>query len=104
MLQSIDNDYGVIDSQIILLPVNLPNHWILSMVDFRHSKIFHFNSFKGYAVSIRKATNYIRRVLHSIIKKYGQKVRRTFREVNSLVENVVICQKQKNRVDCGVYV
>ena len=54
--------------------------------------------------SIRKVTNYIKRVLHSIIKKYGHKVRRTFREVNSLVENVVICQKQRNSIDCGVYV
>ena len=88
----------IFEFDLILVPIHLPKHWCLAVVDFRCPGVFYYDSLGSHNMS---ALNLILEYLQVEHKKK----RKTELDIKKFAMEIVEdCPKQDNSWDCGVFV
>ena len=91
-------DVDIFDFDLILVPIHLPKHWCLAVVDFRSPGVFYYDSLGGHNMP---ALNLILEYLQIEHKKKRKTELNIKKFAMEIVED---CPKQDNSWDCGVFV
>ena len=83
---------------MILVPIHLPKHWCLAVVDFRTPGVFYYDSLGGHNIP---ALSFI---LGYLKVEYKRKKKAELDIEKFAKEIVQDCPKQENDGDCGGFV
>jgi len=87
----------IFDSDLILIPIHLEEHWCLAVVDFRSPGVFYYDSMGGHNMPALSA------ILEYLKEEFRRKRNEELHIMTYAKEIVEDCPKQENGADCGIF-